>query len=243
MKSAPWILCCILFAVILYLQMCQTKPATVSKSDYEALKKASEDTVKYYEEILKADSAAIELAIAHAEQSAQQARDSEDKLSESQAIISRQQAKIEAGRKERADSSFIAVSPRYIDGCDSLALISGAQDLLINKYKIDNAELAAAKEQQIVARDKKLQDQHAFNLSLRSQLDSCRVKIKEKEEMRIKNQWYGIIGLTGNKLNPLGGGEAGITLINKKGVLYGVKGELLAGQLWVGVRTGIQLFK
>jgi hypothetical protein len=243
MKQAPWILCSILFAVILYLQMCQSKPTTVPKSDYDALKKASDDTVKYFNEIIKADDAAIDMATATAEQSTQRQLEAEDKVTESQGVIARLNAKIAAAKKEKPDSSFIAVSPRYVDGCDSLSLITGLQNIQVTMYKKENAALKSAKVQEIAARDKKLQDQQLFNDAMKKQLDSCLLKVKEKEQVKVKNQWYGEIGLIGNKVNPIGGGEAGISLINKKGVMYGVKSQLLAGQMWYGVKTGVRLFR
>lgn len=243
MKTAPWILCCLLFAVILYMQMCKTKPATVPKSDYEALKKATDDTVKYFNEIIKADDAAIDMAAAHAEQSDQRAKESENKVTEYQVIIDRQKAKMAAAKKEKPDSSFIAVSPRYVDGCDSLSYISGLQNIQISMYKRDNAELKAAKEQEISTRDKKLKDQQDFNASMVKQLDTCQLKVKEKEQVKVKNQWYGEIGLMGNQLTPIAGGEIGIMLIDKRGVMYGAKGQILAGQAWYGVKTGIKLFQ
>lgn len=244
MKTAPWILSCLLFAVILYLQMCPAKQDTVPKSDYEAQKQATEDTVKYFNQIIKADDAAIGLAVSHAEQSADRARASEDKVTESQGVIARLNAKIDAAKKEKPDSSFIAVSPRYVDGCDSLQLTTKKQDTQINQLKKDNDSLVASKQKEIDIRDKALTNRMNFNSALQKQLDTCQDKLKVKEQpAEKKNQWFGVIGLTGNKLNPIAGGEGGIILINKKGVLYGVKGELLAGQLWVGVKTGVRLFR
>ena len=244
MKQAPWILCCILFAVILYLQACPRKqPATVPQSEYDAMKKAVTDTAHYYEEIIKADDAAIDLATVRAEESDQRARESEDRLTASQADNARLIAKINAGKKEKPDSSFVSVSPRYVEGCDSLALVSGAQDLLINKFKKDNADLKAAKEQEIATRDKKLKDQASFNASLNKQLADCLAKYKAKDSVKVKNQWFGEIGLLGNRSQPIGGGEIGLTLINKKGVMYGVKAQLSDGQVWYGAKTGFKLFK
>lgn len=244
MKTAsPWIFCAIVFAILLYQLTCNTKADTVPKSDYDALVKTTADTVKHYEEIIKADDAAIESATAHAVQSAEHAIKSESELTASQAENKRLRAKIDAARKEKPDSTFIAVSPRYIDGCDSLQLVSEYQDIIINKHKKDNAALAKAKEEEIATRDNKLIDQENFNIALKKQLDSCQLKVKEKEQIKVKNQWFGVVGLTGNETNPLGGGEAGIILINKKGVLYGVKGEIVGGRVWYGVKTGVRLFK
>lgn len=241
--SAPWILCVLLFVVILYLVTCKTKTATVPKSEYEALKKTTQDTVKYFNEILKADDAAIVTATAHAVQSAERAIESEAKVTEGQSIIARLNAKLNAARNQRPDSSFVTVSPEYVIGCDSLQLQSEYQDIQINRMKKDNAVLVAAKEQEIATRDNKLIDQENFNIALRKQLDTCQLKVKEKENVKVKNQWYGVVGLTGNEANPLGGGEAGIILINKKGVLYGIKGEIVGGRVWYGVKTGVRLFR
>lgn len=245
MKQAPWILCTILFAVILYLQMCKTKSDTVPKSVADAMAKATRDTVKHYEEIIKADDAAIESATAHAVQSAEKAIESENKVTAYQNTIDRLNAKIDAARKEKPNDRFIPMSPGYIDGCDSLQLTSISQGFQIKQLKKDNAGLIAAKAQEIAKRDNKLSNQQKFNTALQKQLDTCliTVKEKEKEQGKVKNQWFGVVGLTGNQVNPLGGGEVGIMLINKKGVMYGVKGEILAGQVWYGVKTGVRLFR
>lgn len=243
MKQAPWILCAILFVVLLYQLTCRTKRETVPKSEYEAMVKQKEDTVKYYDEVIKADDAAIVTATAHAVESAEQAAESEAKVAESQDVIKRLNAKIDAAKKEKPSDRFIPMSPGYIEGCDSLQLATEYQDIQINKHKRDNAALKADKEREIATRDTALANRAKFNLAIQKQLDTCHAKVKEKETAKVKNQWFGVVGLTGNKINPLGGGEAGIMVINGKGVLYGVKGEILAGQLWVGVKTGVRLFK
>jgi hypothetical protein len=244
MKTAPWIFCCILFAVILLQQACPRKQlTTVPKSEYEAMKKAVVDTASYYEEIIKADDAAIDLATVQAEESALRARESEDKMTESQNVIDRLNAKIEAAKKEPPNTSFIPVSPNYINGCDSLVFATGLQRIIINQQKKDHAGLVTAKDQEIATRDKKLKDQASFNASLNVQLNNCLAKFKVKDSAKVKNQWFGEIGLMGNQVNPIGGGEIGITLINKRGVMYGVKGQILAGQAWVGIKTGFKLFQ
>jgi hypothetical protein len=244
MKTVPWIICCVLFAVILLQQACPRKqPNTVSQSDYDAMVKSKEDTVKYFNEIIKADDAAIDMATAHAEQSAQRARESEDKLTEAQSIIDRQNEKINAARKEQVNGSFIPVSPNYIEGCDSLQLLTSWQGSLINKHKQDNVMLKAANEHQVASMNKKLQDQQEFNASMKSQINNCLAKFKAKDSAKVKNQWFGEIGLMGNPTQPIGGGEIGLTLINKRGVLYGVKAQLSAGQIWYGAKTGFKLFR
>lgn len=244
MNKAPWILCALFFVVILYLVTCKTKTATVPKSDYDALVKTTADTVKHYEEIIKADDAAIVTATAHAVQSAERAIESEAKVTEGQSIIARLNAKLNAARNQKPDSSFVTVSPEYVIGCDSLQLASEHQNLQINWLKRDYAGLVVSKQKEIEARDTALVNRTKFNHALRKQLDTCQAKIKQKEEpVKLKNQWYGVVGLTGNQTNLLGGGEAGIIMINKKGVLYGIKGEIVSGRVWYGVKTGVRLFK
>lgn len=240
---APWILCTIVFALLLYQLTCNTKSDAVPKSVYDALVKTTADTVKHYEEITKADDAAIETATTHAVQSAERAIESEAKVTESQNEIKRLNAKINAARKEKQDSSFVAVSPRYINGCDSLQLVSEHQGLQIGWLKRDYAGLVVSKKKEIEARDTALANRTKFNHALQKQLTTCLLTVKEKENVKVKNQWYGVVGLTGNEANPLGGGEAGIILINKKGVLYGIKGEIVGGRVWYGVKTGVRLFK
>lgn len=244
MKTVPWIISCILFAVILYLQACPRKqPPTVSASEYEVMKKAVVDTAAYYEEIIKADDGAIGLATTRAEESDQRLRESEDKVNAKQDVIERLSEQIKEAKKEPPNASFIPVSPNYISGCDSLVFTTGMQRILINQQKKDYTNLVAAKDQEIATRDKKLQDQANFNASLKNQLDNCLAKFKAKDSAKVKNQWFGEIGLLGNPAQPIGGGEIGITLIDKRGVMYGAKAQLSAGQLWYGVKTGIKLFQ
>lgn len=223
--------------------MCKSKPVAMPKSDYEAMKKATDDTVKYYEQLLIADSAAIELATAHAEESADRARESENKVIASQDLIARLNAKIDAAKKEKQDVTFIPVSPNYIEGCDSLRLMSEYQGIQINGYKKDNAALTKAKEEEIALRDNKLIDKENLYLSIKKQLENCQVKVKEKDSVKVGNQWFGEVGLLGNQVNLIGGGEAGITLINKRGVMYGIKGQIVGGRVWYGIKTGVRLFK
>jgi hypothetical protein len=226
--------------------MCKGKPAgdVVPKSKYDAMVKRVVDTAKYFNEIIKADDAAIELAVGNAEQSADRAWESEDKVNESQIVNARLNAKIDAAKKEKPDSSWLSVSPHFVEGCDSLQLTTKQQDGQINKLKKDNADLVASKQNEINIRDTALANRMRFNYALQKQLDTCQGKLKEKEQpVKVKNQWFGEIGLVGNHINPIGGGEAGISLINKKGVMYGVKAEVLGGQVWYGVKTGFKLFK
>lgn len=244
MKTAPWILSCILFAVILYLQSCPRKQsATVPASQYEAMKKAVVDTAAYYEEIIKADDDAIGLATTMAEEAGQRLRQSEDKVTASQDVIERLNEQIKEAKKEPPNSSFVPVSPNYINGCDSLVFVTGLQRIQINQQKKNYADLVTAKDQEIATRDRKLKDQANFNATLKGQLDNCLTKFKAKDSTKVKNQWFTEVGLMGNPATPIGGGEIGITLINKRGVMYGVKGQIMAGQAWYGVKTGIKLFQ
>jgi hypothetical protein len=233
-----------LFAVILFQQACPRKQSgVVPISQYEAMKKTMVDTVAYYEEIIKADDDAIGLATVRAEEADQRLRLSEDKITASQDVIDRLNEQIKEAKKEHPNTSFIPVSPNYINGCDSLVLVTGIQRIQLNQYKKDNATLATTKGMEIATRDKKLKDQADFNASLKAQLTDCLAKFKEKDIAKLRNQWLGEVGLMGNPVNPIGGGEIGLTLINKKGVMYGVKAQLSAGQVWYGVKTGFKLFQ
>lgn len=239
MKISGWIAAFILFLVVLYFQLCQNKrnTDTITKADYNAMVKAKGDSIKYYEEILKADSAAIEMAVAHAEQSAERARESEGKVTESQGEIKRLNAKINAGRKEKPDSSFIAVSPRYVDGCDSLQLASEHQDIQINKYKKDIAGLVSSKQNEITVRDKKIKDQKDFNAAMIKQLDTCQLKLDTAIKKQQRTQVYAGIGMLGNQINPLAGGQVNVSLKTKGNKIYEVTGAAVGGMWYVGFGT------
>jgi hypothetical protein len=245
MKITGWIFALILFIAVLYLQLCRTKSAgdVVPKSDYEALKKKTDDTVHYFNELLMADSAHMENATALAIQANEKAEQSEAKLTESQSLVQRLNNKIMAAKKEKPDSAFIAVSPNYIDGCDSLQLASEYQDRQIDTYKQEKKELIQAKQAEIATRDKTIKDQKQFNAALQKQLDTCQLKVKEKEEpIKKKAEFYGGVGMLGNKTNPIGGGEVGFALKTKKDKIYEIKYIQTNKDWWAGVKTFFKIF-
>lgn len=239
MKISGWIAAFILFLVVLYFQLCANKKLTdtITKADYNAMVKAKDDTIKYHKEIIKADDAAIEMAVGHAEQSAQRAKESEDKVTESQSIIARLNAKLNAARKEKPDGSFVAVSPDYINGCDSLQLVTEYNNLQLNWYKRDNAALVASKQREINLRDTAIQHRDQFNAAMIKQLDTCHLKLDSAINNQQRTQVYAGVGMFGNQINPLAGGQVNVSLKTKGNKIYEITGAAVGNTWYVGLGT------
>lgn len=239
MKITGWIAAFILFLMVLYFQLCQNKKAadTITKADYNAMVKAKDDTIKYHKEIIKADDAAIVTATAHAVESAERAIASEAKVTEGQGVIARLNAKLNAARKEKPDSSFIEVSPNYINGCDSLQLVTEYNNLQLNWYKRDNAALVVAKQYEINKRDTALRHRDQFNAAMTKQLTDCHAKLDSAINNQQRTQVYAGVGMLGNQINPIAGGQVNVSLKTKGNKIYEVTGAAVGGTWYVGLGT------
>lgn len=233
-KISGWAFAATFFIVILYLQFCQSKPATVPQSKYDAMAKAITDTVHYYEELQKADSAATENATAMAVQANERADRSEAELTASQDQVQRLIAKINAARKDKPDT---AVSHNYVSGCDSLQLHAEYQDITIKKFRKDISALKAAKQNEISVRDKTITDQRNSNNALQKLLDDCQSVVKEQEQPKAKTQLYVGFGPWFSKSTFFAGGEVAAGIKTKKDQLFMVSGGVINKEPIVGVKT------
>lgn len=236
------ILLVIAFIFILWQNACNKGGNHVPQSRYDSLANAYNITVLKHADIEKSDSAAIENATVIAMQNYDNWQQSEKKVDAKQNTIERLTFKIAEAKKEKPDSSWVQVSPRYIDGCDSLRLANIAQRQTIGNYEKDGAELVSSMTAEIKAKDSALQHQKDFNKKFQSQLDACMEQLKTCEkESKPRVAGYGEFGLMGNKANPLAGGEAGFSLITKKGQMYGVKGQVVGNTWYAGIKTGFKI--
>lgn len=239
MKISGWIAAFILFLVVLYFQLCQNKKFTdaITKADYNAMVKAKDDTVKYYKDIIKADSANINNAhMASAEQ-----RDKAElyrrSLAESQNTVQRLSNKIDAAKKEKQDDSWVAVSPRYVEGCDSLQWAAISQNIKISQAELNNKKTVELMDYEISLRDTALQHRDQFNASMIKQLDACHAKLDSAISSKQRTQVYAGAGMLGNKINPLAGGQVNVSLKTKGDKIYEVTGAAVGNMWYVGVGT------
>lgn len=238
MKIGGWIAAFILFLVVLYFQLCANKkrPEGISKDDYTAMVKAKDDTVKYYKDIIKSDSVAInEAHIASADQ-----RDKAEiyrrSLIESENQVQRLADKIASAKKEEPTDSWVAVSPKYVEGCDSLRLVAIDQNERINQADSENQKTMELMTYEITIRDTALQHRDAFNAALKRQLDTCQLKVKGAVNQQ-RAQVYAGVGMFGNQINPLAGGQVNVSLKTKGNKIYEVTGAAVGKTWYVGLGT------
>jgi regulatory protein YycI of two-component signal transduction system YycFG len=243
MKITGWIAAFILFLIILGMQLCANKKLSegVTKADYNAMVKAKNDTIKYHKDIIKADSAAINKAHMATAEQVEKSELYRRSLAESQNQVQRLADKVAAAKKEKPDASWVAVSPNYVTGCDSLRLVAIDQNTKIDQVQQENKKTVELMDYEISLRDTALQHRDAFNRALLNQLDSCHAKVKVAVNQN-RTELYGGVGLLGNKTSPIGGGEGGLLLKTKKDKLYEAKYIITNRDWWVGGKVYFKIF-
>lgn len=235
-----WFIAGIMLTALIYLQVCRTPKPVQTDSAYEVLKKQTQDTISYYEEVLKANDAATELAVYKAEQAFDNQRKAEADLKVSTDQVSGLTLELKAARKVMQDhgydDSWISVSPRYINACDSLELAADRQTVKVGQYVKSNDSLKLKIRQQTAAYTDKIATQTRFNKALRDQLDSCQLVVKNNP-LKKRSQLYAGVGLLGNKTYFIDGGQVSLTLLTKRNTMFEVNGALIHGQVYVGGGT------
>lgn len=232
------ILFLIALVVIMGLLLCTPKRTdSASKEKYAALEQKVKDTARYYEEILKADSAAIN----YAEQATADQREKLDTyqraLTGAQVTINRLTAQVRAAKQEPKDNNWVEVSPNYVKGCDSLTDQVAGLNTRISEYEEQSAEMVKLLGYEVSIRDSVLNNERAFNAKFRSQLDNCMLQLKGKVEAKQRVQIYAGMGVLGNKINPIGGAQVNLGLRARNSQMYEVTG-LMVGHTWyAGVGT------
>lgn len=240
--SIGWIFASIFFCIIVFMRACPGKKTDmVPKSEYEAMVQANKDTVHYFNQILKADSAAIDLATSHSVQQNAIVEHSKIELDKTKAKVLLLTKQIEQAKQEQPNDAWIPVSPHYIDACDSLRLKTIGLTGLVTQYEDDNAKMMELMSYEVATRDTAIEHRDAFNGALQRQLEDCHAKIKTASDERKTGLWGGI-GLLGNKTTPIGGGEGGLLLKTKKDKIYEAKYIITNKDWWVGVKTYFKIF-
>lgn len=235
MKTGLGILLVIALVIIFLQNLCR-KPApadAITKAAYDSLQARIKDTARYYQERLKGDSIAIADATAHTMQQRDRFDESQEKLNASQVIIHRLVAKIEGAKVEPKDSTFIPVSPHYIAGCDSLKDQARAQQEKIDQQQEDGLKLTELMTYEIAIRDSSLNAQKEFTRKFYNQLEDCMKQLHTKVNQKQRNQVYAGIGLFGNMINPLAGGQVNVSLKTRNNMIYEVTGATV-GNVWYG---------
>lgn len=225
------IACC--FIVLLMLCNKTDYKETVPKKAYVALERLAQVLKKDYEEKLNEETERTANALQARNELQAQLTASQNKLTASQTTIHRLIAKIDGAKLEKPDSTWIKVSPHYKDGCDSLRDRAYAQQQQINQYEENGAKLNELMLYEIAERDSAINAQKEFNRKFMSQLDNCLAQLQTAVKQQPRNQVYAGIGIFGNQINPLAGGQVNVSLKTKSNKIFEVTGASV-GNTWYG---------
>jgi hypothetical protein len=235
MKNSGWILFGIAVCFIILLMLCNKadKEDTVTKAEYEALQAQVKDTVKYYQAYLEAEQHRRDSAIQARTDLQQQLAQSTEKEKASRAIALRLAAQVQAAKSQQPDNTFVRVSPAYVQGCDSLANHIADLGKMVDQQNDDGAKLNELMLYEISIRDSAINAQKDFNQKFMGQLDNCLEQLQTAVKQQPRNQVYAGIGVFGNQINPLAGGQVNISLKTKSNKIFEVTGATV-GNTWYG---------
>ena len=205
----------------------------VSKAKYDALATRVKDTANYYRQLLDAEAGRRDSAVQARTQLQQQLVQSNQKVTASQATINRLVAKIEKANNQSADDTWVKVSPDYKEGCDSLVVKVKQQESELAQRDTTVAQLNDLMLFEIAYRDSTINAQKEFNRKFISQLDDCMMQLQGKVNQKQRNQVYAGIGVFGNQINPLAGGQVNVSLRTRGNKIYEVTGAAV-GNTWYG---------
>lgn len=227
--------------VIIFLQNLCKPPVkdSVSMAKYNALEKSKNDTIAELRRVRATDSAKINDAHMATAEKAEEVEIYQQSLNQAQATINRLRAKVEGAKLEKPDSSWAWVSPFYIDACDSLTRQVGVLNDKVDDFEEQSAELNKLLHYEIAIRDSALNNERTFNAKFQSQLNNCLLQLKGKVDKKQPVQLYAGIGMLGNKINPLAGGQVNVSLRARNSQIYEVTGAMVGNTWYGGVGTKI----
>jgi septal ring factor EnvC (AmiA/AmiB activator) len=240
MRATPWILFFLAVIALCIIGLCNKadEARAVPKGQYDALQKQMNDSVESYHKFKLQAATAVNYATERAIKAEAQSKKSQMQVQKSNNTISRLLAKIDSAEKEKPDSRWVPVSPRYKDGCDSLRKENVNLNALINQYEQDNQAHVDALAYETHLRDSLLERERQFNVQFQKKLNDCIALGKQcAKERQPHIQVYGGIAAWGNQINPLGGGEINISLKTKNDQIYEAKGAYILNTWWVGAGT------
>lgn len=224
--------------VIFLLLLCKPKVKDISgEATLKALVKAKNDAIAELRKVRMQDSIAINNAGQATADQAERTEAYQNALNVAQATINRLRAKIEGARLEPRDSTWVKVSPHYIEGCDSLVHHIGDLNEKVDEYEEQSAELTKLMHYEIAVRDSALNHEKEFNAKFQAQLNNCLTQLQGKVTAKQRAQLYFGIGLLGNKINPLAGGQVNVSLRARNGQMYEVTGATVGNTFYGGVGT------
>src|SRR5581483_2324735 len=149
-------------------------------------------------------------------------------------------AKLDSAANEKPDSTWVQVSPRYKDACDSLRHANLTLNYSIMQYEQDAQAQASALAYETHIRDSIINQERAFNAQFQRQLDYSITAGKQVEKAaKQKIQVYGGFAGWFSQGSPFAGGEINLSVLTPRDQIYELKGAYLNGW-WVGVGTKLK---
>lgn len=237
-KANPWLYLFVIAVIVIFaIAICTPRRQPVNDPAVQALIKAKDDTLAAYRASRAKDSIALNDAGQASADQRERLEVAHGALSTAQVTINRLTAQIRAAKVEPKDKTWVEVSPKYIQGCDSLTGVVTALNGQISEYEQQSAELVKLLSYEVSIRDSVLNNEREFNAKFRSQLDNCMLQLKGKVDAKQRIQLYAGMGVLGNKINPLGGAQVNLGLRARNQQMYEVTGAMVGNTWYAGVGT------
>jgi hypothetical protein len=244
MKQAPWILLTVALVIVMLQQMCNKADLHAQEQKFSQLEKKFVDTLESYHRYQQSADAALDNATAIAIQANEQSAQSQAALDRERRKVLHLLVMLDSAERETPDSTWVQVSPRYKEACDSLRKVNLTLNYRIMQYEQGNQVHIDALGYEVHLRDSLLERERDFNSQFRRQLADCITAAKDQEKTgRPRTQLYGGIAMWGNRGSLLGGGEINLAVKTPRDAIYEVKGAYLLNTWWAGIGTKFNLFK
>ena len=160
-------------------------------------------------------------------------------LGQSIAINNRLSAAVKAAKLFPIDSTFIAVSPEYVNYCDSLAVFSDSITLNFENNKRNNAHLLLTKDTIIKLQQNQVANERASYEQCKRDFNSLRNFYAQAESQhKPRNQIYLGAELIGNQYTLIQNVGAVLSLKTKTNKLWQVSGGLQSNGGYYGRING-----
>lgn len=237
MKQLPWIISTLLLIVVVSQLLCNKPAPSVPKPVFDQLQQQYNDSMHAYNQFCKWSDSAMDATASYAVQANEQLQASRAALEDAGATVNMLLAKLDSASREKPDSTWVSVSPRYKDGCDSLRHANLTLNYSIMQFEQDMQAQASALAYETHIRDSIIERERAFNAQFQRQLDYSITAGKQVEKAaKQKLQIYGGFAGWFSQVSPFGGGEINLSLLTPRDQMYEIKGAYLNGW-WVGVGT------
>jgi len=166
------------------------------------------------------------------------------KLSETQGTVRRLVHDLAIYRNEPIDSLSTKVNKKFVESCDSLALVAVEQSQQIDLYRKETDEAMELMNYEILLRDSALEKEVGYSDSLRADFNRQSTLLKSALQAgRPKGKLLAGAGVIGNEKTFLAGGKVMLAYQSKGGKQYQAEAMIVRGEVYYGAGVMVQLFR